>query len=274
MGSKAGCKKLIVVISVLLVFTLFCAYENNKIVVSTYSYSSNELTGFEGYKIVQISDLHNANFGISNSRLIQKVVSCEPDIVVITGDLVDSNHTNIARAEEFAREIANMYPVYFVTGNHELWLKQNQYSELVEGLENAGVNILSNELITIEKNGNYFNLVGIDDAYLIGNQLSIILEGHKNECNVVLAHEPQYIKSYEMAGADLVLAGHAHGGQFILPVIGAVYAPDQGFNPQYTEGQYKSSNMTMIVSRGLGNSVIPVRLFNYPEVVCVELKDY
>lgn len=273
MGRKARFKKLIVVISVLLVFILFCAYENNKLVVSSYSYSSDELTCFDGYRIVHISDLHNANFGTNNSKLIEKIIDCKPDIIVITGDIVDSNHTNIARALAFAKEAVDICPVYYVTGNHELWLKQNQYSELMTGLENAGVSILSNELMTVEKDDNYFNLVGIDDAYLIGNQLDTILDGHENECNVVLAHEPQYIKSYEMAGADLVLSGHAHGGQFILPVIGAVYAPDQGFNPQYTEGQYKSSNMTMIVSRGLGNSVIPVRLFNYPEVVCVELKE-
>ena len=99
-----------------------------------------------------------------------------------------------------------------------------------------------------------------------------ILQNHKDEFTVVLAHEPQYFSNYSGEKVDLVMSGHAHGGRFRLQFIGGVVAPDQGFNPLYTDGEYKISDTTMIVSRGLGNSIIPVRLFNYPEIVCVELK--
>lgn len=115
-------------------------------------------------------------------------------------------------------------------------------------------------------------LVGLDDRHLADETLKSLIRDCDSNClSVVLAHEPQYIEDYSNAGADLVLSGHAHGGQFILPFIGAVVAPDQGLLPEYTEGRYDMNHTTMYVSRGLGNSVIPVRLFNRPEIVCIDL---
>ena len=143
---------------------------------------------------------------------------------------------------------------------------------LLSGLRASGITILENECVNIDKGDSSFALVGLDDRNLSDNTLANILQDYKSEFTVVLAHEPQYITNYSGEKVDLVMSGHAHGGQFRLPFIGGVVAPDQGFNPQYTEGEYKMKDTTMIVSRGLGNSIIPVRLFNYPEIVCVELK--
>lgn len=254
-------------------FVLFFMYQNKHLVVDNFIVQSEKISGdLDGFKIVQISDLHNANFGRDNDKLLTLIKKQNPDIVVITGDLVDSNHTNINRALEFAQKVQEICPTYYVTGNHEYWLDEKDLDILLSGLRARGITILENECVNIEKGNSSFILVGLDDRNLSDNTLANILQDHKGEFTVVLAHEPQYIFNYSREKVDLVLSGHAHGGQFRLPLIGGVVAPDQGFNPQYTDGEYKINDTTMIVSRGLGNSIIPVRLFNYPEIVCVELK--
>lgn len=266
-------KKICILAIICAVLLPFFLYENKHLVVSEYTYSSDKTdSALDGFKIVQISDLHNACFGKNNERLLGKIEELNPDIIVLTGDLVDSKHTNINSALKFAGNAVKICPVYYITGNHEYALSDEKRERLLTGLEECGVTVLYNEMVTISKNGASFNLTGLDDNYITGSTLSGLLTGHENELNVVLAHEPQFIKSYSNAGSDLVLAGHAHGGQFRLPIIGAVYAPGQGLNPEYTEGIYTRNNTTMIVSRGLGNSVIPVRLFNDPEIVCVTLE--
>jgi len=254
-------------------FGLFLWYQNKHLDVDNFIVQTEKILGdLDGFKIVQISDLHNANFGRDNDKLLTLIKNQNPDIVVITGDLVDSNHTNINRALEFAFKVQEICPTYYVTGNHEYWLAEKDLDFLLSGLRAKGIIILENECVNIEKDNSSFILVGLDDRNLSDNTLTNILQDHKGEFTVLLAHEPQYISYYSREKVDLVMSGHAHGGQFRLPFIGGVVAPDQGFNPQYTDGEYKNNDTTMIVSRGLGNSIIPVRLFNYPEIVCVELR--
>lgn len=254
-------------------FVLFFMYQNKHLVVDNFIVQSEKISGdLDGFKIIQISDLHNVNFGRDNDKLLTLIKKQNPDIIVITGDMVDSNHTNINRALEFAQKAQEICPTYYVTGNHEYWLDEKELDVLLSGLRTRGITILENECVNIEKGNSSCILAGLDDRNLSDNTLANILQDHKGEFTVVLAHEPQYIFNYSREKVDLVLSGHAHGGQFRLPIIGGVVAPDQGFNPQYTDGEYKINDTTMIVSRGLGNSIIPVRLFNYPEIVCVELK--
>ena len=254
-------------------FVIFFLYQNKHLVLDNFIVQSEKIScDLDGFKIVQISDLHNANFGRDNDKLLILIKNHNPDIVVITGDMVDSNHTNINRALAFAQKVQEICPTYYVTGNHEYWLDEKDLDILLSGLRARGITILENECVNIEKGNSSFILAGLDDRNLSDNTLANILQDHKGEFAVVLAHEPQYIFNYSGEKVDLVLSGHAHGGQFRLPLIGGVVAPDQGFNPQYTDGEYKINDTTMIVSRGLGNSIIPVRLFNYPEIVCVELK--
>lgn len=143
---------------------------------------------------------------------------------------------------------------------------------MFEEIERVGVVRLLNEAVTINASGGTFDLIGLDDRSLADDTLKTLLsECDSKSLHIVLAHEPQYIEQYAAADADLVLFGHAHGGQFILPLVGAVVAPDQGIFPKYTSGAYRMDDMTMFISRGLGNSIIPVRLFNYPEIVCIDL---
>lgn len=270
---KAKATIKLIIYGLLACFIIFILIENKHLSVSSYTYSSPKLDrSFEGFKILQISDLHNANFGKNNSKLTDKIKDLNPDIIVITGDLVDSNHTNIERVLNFAGNITEICPVYFVTGNHEMWLTKEDSDRLITGLKECGVKVLNNECTEIQKDDSSFTLCGLSDASLQDETLKSLLESTPDSFNVVLAHEPLYLNNYAGAGADLVLSGHAHGGQIVLPFIGGVVAPDQGFNPEYYKGEYTSGNTLMIVSAGLGNSVIPVRVFDNPEIVCVELK--
>lgn len=267
-------KKIIALLLLLPIILLFIWHQNNHLVITTYAYKSSKISSDANkFSIVQISDLHNAHFGRNNKKLISGVESLAPDIVVITGDIVDSNHTNISTAIKFVEEVAKKYPVYYVTGNHEYWLDETERKELFAGIKDAGAVILDNEKNSIDMDMGSMTLIGLDDNNLNDGILRSMMEECKgNELTVVLAHEPQYIDQYGNTGADLVLTGHAHGGQMILPFIGPLIAPDQGFLPKYTAGQFEKNNTTMYISRGLGNSVIPVRLFNYPEIVCVEIQ--
>jgi len=259
------------VLLIVIALLLFCSYQNRHLETTYYTYKAEQLgADLEGYRIVQISDLHNVKFGKNNQKLVDRIRECEPDMIVLTGDLVDSNHTNVDRAVQFVDEIVKICPVYYVTGNHEYWLEKSEYDELMDGLVSAGVVILDNQVVEISRGDAKFRLVGLDDKSLADGTLEALLSDEK-ELTVVLAHEPQYFARYAGTGVDLVLSGHAHGGQFRLPFVGGIVAPDQGFLPGYTAGEYYMNGTEMIVSRGLGNSVIPVRLFNYPEIVCVEL---
>lgn len=266
-------KKILILILIIIILIPFCLYQNKHLVITTYTYESEKLGAeLDGYRIVQISDLHNAEFGKENKKLLETIRSCSPDIIVITGDLVDSNHTNVERAVAFVEEAVKIAPVYYVTGNHEYWLDPSENEHMMQGILAAGAYDLDDEAVRIEKGDSSFLLVGLDDQHLSDETLKNLLQEQKNELSIVLAHEPQYLQNYANAEADLVLTGHAHGGQIRLPFVGGIVAPDQGFLPEYTSGKYNSTDTEMIVSRGLGNSIIPVRLFNYPEVVCVELR--
>lgn len=260
-----------IVLLIVIALLLFCNFQNKHLETTHYTYKAEQLgADLEGYRIVQISDLHNAKFGKNNQKLVDRIRECAPDMIVLTGDLVDSNHTNVDRAVQFVDEIVKICPVYYVTGNHEYWLDTSEYENLMDGLASAGVIILDDQVVEISRGDAKFRLVGLDDRSLADGTLEALLSDEK-ELTVVLAHEPQYFARYAGTGVDLVLSGHAHGGQFRLPFVGGIVAPDQGFLPGYTAGEYYMNGTEMIVSRGLGNSVIPVRLFNYPEIVCVEL---
>ncbi len=283
-------KKIIVIIICILVCIGFTFWQNNSLQTSYYTYSCEDIpSGFNGYCIVQISDLHNKNFGKQPNRLIEEIQSQQPDMIVITGDVVDSNHTNIETAITFLEKAVAIAPCYYVTGNHELWLEKSVRTDLMERISKTGVVILDDEAIDItvmtdtsnaldntnEKKislSESFTLVGLDDGSLLGDTLHTLTKDiEQEEFVLLLAHEPQNMMFYSKENVDLILSGHAHGGQVRLPFVGGLVAPDQGFIPEYTEGLHEENGVSMIISRGIGNSVIPVRIFNRPEIVCIEL---
>ena len=262
--------------------TVWTIWGNTALQVNEYEIKSNRIPqGFSDFRIAQVSDLHNTEFGEANEKLISMLSQTDPDIIVITGDLIDSRHTDLNIALEFCSNIIKIAPVYYITGNHEA--RVPEYSDLKMGLEKAGVIVLENEKTELSREGERITLIGLDDPsfredYLFGDAASVsasALSELLNESDgytILLAHRPELFDVYVDAGVDLVFSGHAHGGQFRLPFIGGLVAPNQGFFPKYDAGLFSAENTTMIVSRGVGNSIIPVRFNNRPEMVVAELK--
>lgn len=232
---------------------------------------------FSGFKIVQISDLHNAEFGTDNQKLIDILKSEAPDAIVITGDLIDARRTNTEIAESFARRCMEIADCYYVPGNHEARL-DGIYDAFESALIADGVNVLRNGSVRIRKEMNAIRIIGVDDPAFAKasdaiTNLDAALEAlSSDDFTILLAHRPELIDEYSKWGIDLVLSGHAHGGQIRLPGIGGLYAPGQGFFPRYTSGNYTVGDTEMIVSRGIGNSAFPLRVNDRPEVVIVTLK--
>ncbi len=269
-GRRFTKKKLIIWGVVLVVLTVFCVVNNKWLTVTEYGFSDSRIKS--GFTIVQISDLHNASFGSDNRRLLAKIEELSPDMIAIIGDIVDGSHTDIDCALSFCENAAKLCPTYYVTGNHEHWLDAPDEERLYSGIRAAGVTILDDETLDISVNGDRVQLCGLDDESLYNDTLFKLAEGFDRSVPVILlAHEPQYFDDYVKAAPDLVLTGHAHGGQVRLPFMGGLVAPDQGFLPEYTEGEFTDGDTHMIISRGLGNSVIPVRVFDLPEIVCVRV---
>ncbi|MBU3110212.1 metallophosphoesterase [Clostridium lacusfryxellense] len=274
---KPKAKKALTMFLVIITLIVFCIWQNNGIMVTKIKYSNSKIPNdFDGYTIVQISDLHNKEFGINQSKLLNKTKKAKPDIIVITGDLIDRNHTNIELAMEYISGAVKIAPVYFVSGNHEKW--SGTYKELSDKLTKAGVTILDNKKVSLDKNNKTITLIGISDPafypddYWEGKRLKTLMIGEQNNFNILLSHRPELMDLYVDNHVDLAFSGHAHGGQFRLPFIGGLIAPDQGLFPEFTEGNHEKEATSMIVSRGLGNSIIPLRIFNRPEVVVVTLK--
>jgi len=268
-------KRLLVGLLIFCGIAVFCYFENNAITVSEYEIVSEKIPeGFDGFVVVQLSDLHNKLFGKDQKRLIKHVKEQKPDMIVITGDLIDSNRPDVETGLLLVKEAVKIAPVYFVTGNHDNWLSDTNTFALFQGLENFGVTVLKDEkvLLCAEKEGEYISLMGIDDDTVsykskLQETLDILTKDEADTFTLVLAHQPQRMPVYSAYDVDLVLSGHAHGGQFRIPFIGGFVAPDQGFLPKYTKGLYEENGTKMIVNAGLGNSVVPQRLLNRPEVV-------
>ncbi|PFX89775.1 phosphoesterase [Bacillus mycoides] len=274
-------KRIILIIGILVGISIFLYLQNNLISITEVKITSSKIpSSFKGYKILQISDLHNKKFGDNQDVLIKKVNNSNPDIIVITGDLIDSKSYDAEISLQVIREFVKEYPIYFVTGNHEKW--SGKYNNLEKELKKHHVTVLRNEHVSIRKGEQEINLLGIDDPeFVIGNRtegdivkdeiIKAKIEMQPDRYNVLLSHRPEFIEEYADEQIDLVLSGHAHGGQVRLPFIGGLVAPNQGVLPKYTAGLYEKQNTSMIVSRGLGNSIIPQRVFNRPEIVVVQL---
>ena len=277
-------KKTICILSgILLILIVWTAWGNAALELNTYTISSRGLPdAFDGYRIAQVSDLHNAEFGDGNQRLLDMLREAEPDMIAITGDLIDSRKTNIAVALAFAEEAVRIAPCYYVSGNHEA--RVPEYRELKAGLEAAGVTVLDDARVEIEISGKSITIIGVNDPSFLADYLTsdaAVMDRKISELSsedasftILLSHRPELFDTYAAHDMDLVLTGHAHGGQFRLPLIGGLIAPNQGLFPKYDDGLYSEGNTNMIVSRGLGNSIIPFRFNNRPEVVLIELKSH
>lgn len=273
----------LIVLAALAVWTLWgnTALMTNEIKITL---SGSRLpAAFSGFRIAHVSDLHNAEFGEGNTRLLRMIAESRPDIIVITGDLVDSSRTDIDVAAAFAGACANTAPTYYVSGNHEALLSQAEYERLKTDLEAVGVTVLEDEAVRLERGGEEIALVGLADplftvkSSLFGETPAMTrtklrsLTGTEDDYTILLCHRPELFDVYVSSHIDLALTGHTHGGQFRFPFIGGLIAPDQGFFPKYDAGLFLESDTNMIVSRGLGNSIVPLRFNNRPELILIEL---
>lgn len=277
-------KKFIVlaaIVAILILLIIWIAYGNTDLEIYKYNVKSEDIPSeFDNFRIVQISDLHNAEFGENNEKLLLMLKQADADIIAITGDMIDSRNTGVDVAISFAQKAVNIAPVYYVNGNHESRVL-GEYEKLKQGLTDAGVTILENSSADITIGDETISLIGINDPTFrmelvddtmeqnIAHQLEDVIPDNDNY-KVLLAHRPEYFDVYA-GNVDLVLSGHAHGGQFRIPFIGGLVAPGQGFFPEYYEGSHIKENTEMIVSRGIGNSIIPFRINNKPEIIVAEL---
>ena len=273
---------LAVVAAILFALIAWIIWGNTALELNTYTISSSKLPqSFDGYRIAHVSDLHNAEMGKNNEKLLTMLRDADPDMIAITGDLVDSRNTDIEVALQFVREAVKIAPCYYVTGNHEARI--SEYDELKAGMEAAGVPVLEDVRTEISIEGETITLIGVNDPsyqtdYLFGDAKTVMntkleeLHTEQDRFTILLSHRPELFDAYADHGIDLVLSGHAHGGQFRLPFIGGLIAPNQGLFPEYDAGIYTEGNTNMLVSRGIGNSILPFRINNRPEVILIELQ--
>ncbi|MCD8181158.1 MAG: metallophosphoesterase [Firmicutes bacterium] len=260
---------------------ILCAVKglDNRLEVTRYNISSKKIpTGFNGFRILQISDYH----GDSVPGLVEEIARESPDIIVSTGDLVHDKGS-YAAGVRLCGHLSDIAPVYAVTGNHDVW--RGDYKQFETELTAAGVITLHNERVILERGGGKIALSGIDDPFSMNN--SKINENIQNALSklpragvydILLFHRANLFDTLKYHGFDLILAGHMHGGQFRLPGGRGVVSPKSSwaskapvFFPKYVGGYYKSPRTDMIVSRGVGNPMFIPRLFNRPEITVVQL---
>lgn len=269
-------KKKLIILIILALLVIYTLWSNLTVGTTYYKVSSDKLPdAFDNFKIAHVSDLHNAEYGKNNARLQRILESEKPDIIVITGDLVDSKRTDIDMAVDFVKKAMEIAPCFYVTGNHESRLGR-KYEHLESRLVELGVNVMRDKRLIIYKDNESIQIAGLDDpGFTYGGSFNMgrtldrlnLSDGY----TILLTHRPEMFDVYVASGVDLVLSGHSHGGQVRLPFIGGMVAPNQGLFPKYDGGKYSERDTTMIVSRGIGNSLIPIRINNRPEVVIVKL---
>ncbi|MBS4205324.1 metallophosphoesterase [Lederbergia citrea] len=274
-------RKILKLILFIAVIYIFLFLNNNWLQTTTYEIKSDRIPkAFDGLTIVQLSDLHDATFGEKQSRLVEKVKKLKPDLVFVTGDLIDSNRYDLDNSLDLVEQLVTFTSVYYVTGNHEVAV--NQVSEITEALKSLGVHVLANETELLKQDGETIAIAGIEDPLMRAIEDPIVVVGESLDAamskipeqtyTLLLSHRPEVFNVYVENEVDVVFTGHAHGGQVRIPGIGGLIAPGQGWFPSYTAGDHKRGITNMIVNRGLGNSLVPYRIFNRPEIVVVTLK--
>ena len=267
----------------LLVLALFCAgffqWSNRSLQVERFTFTSSRLPqGFDGCTIVQLTDLHGAEFGENNQDLIDQVRALSPDYIFLTGDLLDRfRETPHSYAVDLGAALAAIAPTYFVTGNHEWALPH--VPDLKDGLEAAGVTVLDNRFVTLDRGGDQILLAGVDDPNGYADQKTPeelaqeVREAWGDGFWLLLAHRnDRFLRQYSLLGADLVISGHGHGGMIRLPFTDGLISTDRTLFPSYTAGFYEENGSTAFVSRGLGNSGPSFRLFNRPQIAVLTLE--
>lgn len=283
-------KKVIVSIAIVLVFIGILMCFITKIDVTKYTISNEKIPEeFNGFKIVQLSDFHSQGYRDTTEKLISKVKDINPDIIVMTGDMVSWDMEYIEEVKILIKSLVEVYPIYYIDGNHEHLAeisRPGRYVAFNEFMQELGVTTIKNDYVEIYKGNKSINLYGINlpldgatGLYVNRFQLEenyvekTLSEADKEKFNILLAHTPTFIKQYSQWGADLVLSGHMHGGIVRIPFTNiGLLSPGRTIFPRYAAGKFKVNDTTMIVNRGIGTSSFKLRLFNNPEITVITLK--
>ena len=253
-------------VMLLVVFLLYglARRENNRLVTSRYSVPADVS---EELSIVQLSDLHTKRFGSHNEKLVAHIKELAPDLIVITGDMIHRWDEKAASYVDALAALTQLAPVYAIPGNHET--RMDEWPVLRDLLRKSGIRVIENDVAIFSKGGQRVSILGLNEAAQPDVQPLFARLNEMGGLRLVLSHFPLAFEDYCKYDFDLQLSGHAHGGQWRLPFIGGLYSPDQGFFPHYDAGIFEEKGRMLVVSRGLGNSGFPLRLFNYPDVVYI-----
>lgn len=271
-----GCLTALIILALIAAAAAFLIKDSREdLEISRYEVASQKLpASFDGFKIVQLSDLHGAEFGEDGMELVDKVGSLEPDMIALTGDFV-TDEGDLAAVEKLAARLVKLCPVYFISGNHEFG--SGLAVKVRNILERAGVKYLSNEYLTINRGDDEILLGGVEDPLAYADMLSPdelaqkMNDAAPDAFKILLGHRNYWMTEYPELPVDLIFCGHAHGGLIRIPGVGGLIGTDRRLFPDFDAGQFNNGRYTLIVSRGLGNSVSIPRIFNRPEIVCVEL---
>lgn len=271
-----GCLTALIILALIAAAAAFLIKDSREdLEISRYEVNSKKLPeSFDGFKIVQLSDLHGAEFGEDGMELVEKVKELEPDIIALTGDFV-TDEGDLAAVKKLAGRLTELCPVYFVSGNHEFG--SGLAVKVRNILERAGVKYLSNEYLTISRGEDEILLGGVEDPLAYADMLSPdelaqkMNDAAPDAFKILLGHRNYWMTEYPELPVDLIFCGHAHGGLIRIPGVGGLIGTDRRLFPDFDAGEYNNGRYTLIVSRGLGNSVPIPRVFNRPEIVCVEL---
>lgn len=271
-----GCLTALIILALIAAAAAFLIKDSrDDLEISRYEVKSQKLPeSFDGFKIVQLSDLHGAEFGEDGMELVEKVKELEPDMIALTGDFV-TDEGDLAAVEKLVARLTELCPVYFVSGNHEFG--SGLAVKVRNILERAGVKYLSNEYLTISRGEDGILLGGVEDPLAYADMLSPdelaqkMNDAAPDAFKILLGHRNYWMTEYPELPVDLIFCGHAHGGLIRIPGVGGLIGTDRRLFPDFDAGQFNNGRYTLIVSRGLGNSVPIPRIFNRPEIVCVEL---
>jgi predicted MPP superfamily phosphohydrolase len=290
---KKNRKILYIIVLVFFIMFVFYYWQNHTLQITRYVFAYENLPkSFDGYRIVQISDMHGKTFGSKNTALSNKIKSLKPDILLITGDMMSSTIIDEGAFLDFLDQFNKACPIYMCLGNHEQIaskiINNDRYLNFLNNIRDRGVILLDNEKTKIKSGEDTITLSGLSlelyhysrrDLESYDENMSLtelymeeVLDKAPKNFNILLAHNPAYFDVYASWGADLILAGHIHGGIIRIPFLGGLFSPDRVFFPEYDAGLFENGSSKMIVNRGLGYSKVNIRLFNRPEISFIELQ--
>lgn len=287
-------KVFLIILTLIGSLCMYLFYQANVLDVSRYTVQSKKIpAAFDGFKVLQLTDLHSKAFGKDSKRLIRKINKLKPDVIVITGDMMNSMGDSGDEFIALATELVKKYPIYYIDGNHELIAKMmasrgdnDYYPTYIEKLEKLGVHIINDQKVELKEQDATIHLRGLDIPLIFYSPSDVevnidfdkayiderIGAAEEDTFEILLAHYPKYFKAFQEWGADLVLSGHHHGGMIRLPYVGGIISHEGEFFPKYDAGRFERGNTTMLVGRGMGNHTYNIRVFNRPELVEITLK--